>query len=321
MVWSGSDDDERRRAGVERMSMGAVEPKLIEECAREAAERMSRWRRAIHRRPEIGLDTPETQRTVLAALEELGVPVAATGGECTSVVAEIRGAAGAGGRCVGLRADMDALPVREQTGLEFCSELDGVMHACGHDAHTAMLLGAASVLSSLREQFAGTVRLLFQPGEEGCGGARVMIEEGAADGLDAVFAVHVDPGRPVGTVASRAGTFLAGFDNFEVVFEGSGGHASTPHATRDPIAAIGPFVDGLAHVAARETDPDDRAVLSVTMVQAGDALNVIPRTARCAGTIRTLSRRGGELARERLKRVAAGVAASRDLTADVRLQL
>ncbi len=302
------------------MNAFGIESSELRRRSEEAAGRMSEWRRAIHEHPEIGLETPRTQQLVLSALETSGVPVVATGCGCTSVVAEVQGTAETSDRTVALRADMDALPVHEQTGLEFCSRVEGVMHACGHDAHTAMLLGAASVLFSLRERFAGTVRFLFQPGEEGFGGARVMIEEGAAEGVHAAFALHVDPSRSVGTVASRAGTLLAGVDNFEVVFEGAGGHASMPHATRDPIGAVGPFVDGLAHVAARETDPDDRAVLSVTMVHAGDALNIIPATARCAGTIRSLSRRGGELARERLRRVAAGVAASRQLTADVRFQ-
>ncbi len=302
------------------MNAFGIEPSELRGSAEEVAGRMSEWRRAIHRHPEIGLETPQTQQLVLSALETSGIPIVATGRGCTSVVAEVEGTAAISDRTVALRADMDALPVREQTGLEFCSRIEGIMHACGHDAHTAMLLGAALVLWSLRERFSGTVRLLFQPGEEGFGGARVMIDEGAAEGVQAAFALHVDPGRSVGAVASRAGTFLAGVDNFEVVFEGAGGHASMPHATRDPIGAVGPFVDGLAHVAARETDPDDRAVLSVTMVHAGDALNIIPATARCAGTIRSLSRRGGELARERLRRVAAGVAASRELTANVHFQ-
>jgi hippurate hydrolase len=174
-----------------------------------------------------------------------------------------------------------------------------------------MLLGAAALLWERRAAFAGRVRLLFQPGEEGYGGARVMMEEGSLDGVDAAFAIHVEPSRRAHAVAMRSGPILAAFDDFRVVFRGAGGHASMPHNARDPIPAIGPFVDGLSHVAARETDPDDRAVLSVTIVRAGTADNVVPSEAVCAGTIRTLSPASRARARERLRRVAEGVAASR----------
>ncbi|RMD82738.1 MAG: amidohydrolase [Candidatus Dadabacteria bacterium] len=307
----------RRGAAVSRSR-----PWLQGLSARAAAlsEALAGWRRAIHRQPEIGLRTPRTQALVIGELERLGADRLRAGSRATWVAADIPGRLGTSGQTVALRADMDALPVCERAEVEFRSAVEGTMHACGHDAHTAMLLGAAHLLASARDSFAGTVRLLFEAGEEGCGGARVMIEEGALEGVQAAFALHVDPGRPPGTVASRPGTFLAGFDDFEVTFEGSGGHASTPHATRDPIPAIGPFVDGLSHVAAREADPDDRVVLSVTMVRAGEARNVIAPRAWCAGTIRFLSRAGAELARDRLERVAAGVAAARGVTATVEFE-
>jgi amidohydrolase len=175
----------------------------------------------------------------------------------------------------------------------------------------AMLLGAAELLAARRDGFAGTVRLLFQPGEEGYGGARIMIEEGALDGVDAAFAIHVDSSTPVGVLALRTGAIMASTDEFEVTFEGAGGHASMPHFTRDPIPAIGPFVDGLSHVAARETDPDDRAVFSVTKVAAGSAFNVVPPTAELCGTFRCLSPGRRVRAREQVRRVAEGVAAAR----------
>jgi amidohydrolase len=283
-------------------------------------ERLVAIRRGIHVNPELGLETPETQRAVVAELERIGMRDIKLGRRCSSVVADIDGeGAGAAGRCVALRADMDALPMRERSGVPFASAIDGRMHACGHDGHVAMLLGAAEILWARRREFAGRVRLLFQPGEEGYGGARAMIEDRALEGVQRAFAIHLDPSDRPHTVAYRPGTMLAAFDNFSAVFRGAGGHASTPHGARDPIPAIGPFVDGLSHVAARETDPDDRVVFSVTFVRAGTTDNVIPSEAVCAGTIRTLSVPARASAREKLRRVAEGVAASRGL--EVALEL
>ena len=276
-------------------------------------------RRALHREPELGLSTPKTQARIVEELERIGIAEIRLGTACTSVVAEIRGEAGAGDRCIALRADMDALPLTEHADQPWVSRHEGRMHACGHDAHVAMLIGAAEVLHAERDKFAGTVRLLFQPGEEGYGGAVHMIDEGALNGVDRAFAIHVEPGRAPHVVAWCAGTILAAFDNFSVTFRGAGGHASTPHLAKDPIPAIGPFVDGLSHVAAREIDPYDRAVLSVTKVSAGTTDNVIPPTACCVGTIRSLGKKGRERARAALVRVAQGVAASRGLEVDVDL--
>lgn len=306
------------------MATFPVEPATIGALASEAAalgERIVANRRALHEHPELGLLLPRTQGLVLEELARIGVDRICQGAGLTSVVADIIGTAAAAGplRCVALRADMDALPLSEHNDLPFASKVSGCMHACGHDAHTAMLLGAAEVLAARRSGFAGTVRLLFQPGEEGYGGARIMIEEGALAGADAVFALHVDSSSPAGTLWLRSGTIMASADNFAVIFRGAGGHASMPHLTRDPIPAIGPFVDGLSHAAARETDPDDRIVLSVTQVNAGTALNVLPPSAECYGTIRALSHKGRKLAHEKLRRIAAGVAASRGLEVDVNI--
>lgn len=281
-------------------------------------DRIVELRRRIHRHPELGLETPHTRDLVLDELEAIGVDEIATGRACTWVTAEVRGR----GRrepspIVALRADTDALPLTEATGLEFASALDGRMHACGHDGHTAMLVGAAALLAEVRDTFAGTVRLLFQPGEEGHGGARVMIDEGALDGVAAAFAIHLQPAAAPHTVLYRSGTMLAAFDDFTATFRGAGGHASTPHAACDPIPAIGPFVDGLSHVAARETDPDDPVVLSVSRVVAGTNENVIPSAATCSGTIRSLTPYGRERALERMRRVAEGVAASRGLGVEI----
>ncbi len=297
---------------------------LLHELRSDAAALEARLvanRRRIHAFPELGLELPHTQGVIVEELRRIGVDSIATGDSLSSVVAEVRGTAptNARPRIVALRADMDALPLREHNDLEFRSKNEGCMHACGHDAHVAMLLGAAEILTARRRTFAGTVRLLFQPGEEGFGGARMMIEEGALVGVDAAYALHVDPSTPLGRVGIRKGTIMASADAFSVIFKGAGGHASMPHFTRDPIPAIGPFVDGLSHVVARETNPDDRIVMSVTQVTAGTTNNVVPPTAECGGTIRALSPRGRGLAHEQLLRVAHGVAAARGIHADVSL--
>lgn len=288
--------------------------------AASLSERMTTNRRRIHAFPELGLELPKTQSLVLEELKRIGVDAVRTGSGLSSVVADIVGTAASSSKpqVIGLRADMDALPLRETNDLEFRSQNAGCMHACGHDAHVSMLLGAAEILVKQRASFAGTVRLLFQPGEEGFGGARIMIAEDALKGVDAVFALHVDPSTPTGTFCIRRGTIMASADVFSVVFKGAGGHASMPHYTRDPIPAIGPFVDGLSHIVSRETDPDDRIVLSVTQVNAGTTNNVIAPTAECGGTVRALTVKGRATAHERLRRVAAGVAAARGIEADVK---
>jgi len=296
-----------------------------EAIERESARvhaRVVELRRAIHREPELGLANPKTQALIVHELERIGIGGISRGSACTSVWVDIEGSAVPvqGPRCIALRADMDALPLTENADDEWAACEPGKMHACGHDGHVAMLLGAAEILHANRQAFAGTVRLLFQPGEEGYGGAKVMIREGALEGVEAAFALHLEPSRKPNLVALRRGTMLAAFDNFFVTFKGRGGHASTPFVARDPIPAIGPFVDGLSHVVARESDPDDRVVLSVTRVMAGTTDNVIPPIAECLGTIRTLTPAGRARAREKLRRVAEGVAASRGLEVEVDLR-
>jgi amidohydrolase len=294
----------------------------IEREAARVHSRVVELRRAIHREPELGLTTPKTQALILQELARIGVDHVFSGAACTSVWVDIEGTSVPveGPRRVALRADMDALPLTEHADVDWASCDPGRMHACGHDGHVAMLLGAAEILHANRDAFAGTVRLLFQPGEEGYGGAKIMIREGALEGVDAAFALHLEPSRKPNLVALRRGTMLAAFDNFLVTFKGRGGHASTPFVAQDPIPAIGPFVDGLSHVAARETDPDDRVVISVTRVAAGTTDNVIPPTAECLGTMRSLSPAGRAHAREKLRRVAEGVAASRGLEVEVEIR-
>jgi amidohydrolase len=299
----------------------AADPAALMDRARSFEPRLRDLRRRFHRDPEFGLETPRTQERIVQELARIGVDDVALGTRCRSVVAQIHGCGGQGpGRRIALlRADVDALPITEASGAEWASANPGLMHACGHDAHTAMLLGAAELLHGLRHRFGGTVRLWFQPGEEGFAGARVMIEEGALAGVAGAFAIHVQPSAEPHVVCLRGGPMMAAADTFGVVFRGAGGHASTPHLTRDPIPAIGPFVDGLSHGVARESDPDQRIVLSVTQVNAGQSMGAIPASACCLGTLRAVTEPARRQAHRLLRRVAEGVAASRGLEVDVEI--
>jgi hippurate hydrolase len=272
-------------------------------------------RRRIHRRPELGLELPETQRAVLEALEGLDLEVA-TGGRTSAVVATLRG--GRPGPTILLRADMDALPLQEDTGLDFASEHAGRMHACGHDAHVSMLAGAARLLAEQRAELAGNVKLVFQPGEEGHGGARILIEEGLLDRepkVDAAFAIHVDSSAPAGAVAGRPGPILAAADVFSIDLTGGGGHASMPHLAADPIPVACEIVSALQAMITRRVNAFDPAVLTVTKIHAGSALNVIPRTAQIQGTYRTVSEGTRRIVGEQLERVVSGVAAAHGVEA------
>lgn len=275
-------------------------------------------RRTIHRHPEIGLDLPVTQSTVVDALSGLDLDVH-TGDGLSSVVADLRGASP--GRTVVLRGDMDALVMPEDSGLEYASELPGVMHACGHDAHVAMLVGAARLLTARRDDLAGTVRFMFQPGEEGQHGARSMIEEGVLDGVDAAFAIHVTPNLPSGWVATRPGPLMASADEFTVVVRGRGGHASTPHLTGDPVPVACEIVTALQSAVTRRVDAFAPAVVTVAQIRAGTANNVIPESARLSGTIRTTSERTRRRVHEDLVRVAEGIAAAHGMEADATVDI
>jgi len=286
--------------------------------ARAELPRAIALRRRIHERPELGLDLPETTAAVLESLAELGLEVArsrATSG----LVARLRG--GRRGRAVLLRADMDALPMPEDTGLPFASRVSGRMHACGHDAHTAMLASAAHVLARRRSELAGDVLFLFQPGEEGFAGARVMLGESLFDPAEVAwaFALHVDPRVPVGRIASRAGSLLASADSFAVQIAGRGGHASMPHDALDPIPIACEIVSALQSFVTRRIDAFDPAVVSVTKISAGTTVNVIPETADLLGTIRATSPRARERAHAGVLQIAEGVAAAHGAKATVTL--
>jgi hippurate hydrolase len=262
-------------------------------------------RRDIHANPELGLQNPRTQSCVLDALDGMGLHIT-TGDAVSSVVADLD--TGQPGPTLLLRADTDALPMTEDTDEPFKSTVEDRAHACGHDAHTAMLVGAARVLAEQRSEFRGRIRFMFQPGEEGHHGARYMIDEGVLDGVDQAFALHITPNIPAGYLASRPGSVMASADTFHLTVSGAGGHASTPHFCTDPIPAACEIVPALQTMVTRSIDAFDPAVVSVTHIDAGTTTNVIPESALVEGTIRAVSERTRTLAHEGIERVATGVA-------------
>jgi amidohydrolase len=279
---------------VARWTEQRKEATALAEVSEEAAAisgELTELRRAIHAQPEIGLDLPRTQEKVLAALD--GLPVEVTRGQSlSSVTAVLRG--GRPGATVLLRGDMDALPVTESTGLPYASRVRGAMHACGHDLHTAMLAGAARLLSARRDDLAGNVIFMFQPGEESYGGARLMISEGVLDAAGerpaAAFALHVASSLlPLGLFSSRDGTMMASADTMEVTVKGRGGHGSQPHRAADPVPAACEMVTALQTLVTRRFDVFDPVVITVGTFHAGTASNVIPDEAQFAATVRTFS--------------------------------
>ena len=281
---------------------------------------LARWRRHLHAHPGLTLHEEGTAAFVLERLREMGVEAeGGIGGH--GVVATIHGRAGnrASNRSVGLRADMDALPIQElNPDLPHRSTVPGVMHACGHDGHTAALLGAAALLKD-DPGWSGTVRLVFQPAEEGGGGARAMIEDGlfARFPMERIFGWHNWPGLDAGTVAVHDGPVMAAGARFEIAFEGHAGHAALPHLTRDPMLGAGHCIVALQSLVARNVDPLDAAVVSVTVAEAGEAQNQVPRRAVLKGTLRFLRDATGAVLEDGMRRVAEGVAVSYQLRAEV----
>ena len=291
------------------------------EDARAISGEIVALRRAIHAEPELGLETPRTMAKVRAALADL--PLEWREGLSTSgAVAVLKGGAGAG-RTVLLRGDMDALAMPEETGLAFASQVPNTMHACGHDAHTAMLAGAARLLSERRESLKGEVRFMFQPGEEGFHGAKFMLEEGLLGGTadwplpEAAFALHVMPNAPHGVVAGRAGPLLAAADQLEIVVEGRGGHASMPHQTLDPVPVACEIVTALQTLVTRRFNAHDPVVVTIARIEAGSAHNVIANRAVLKGTMRTLSREHRAQLQAAIRQLATGIAGAHGLSAEV----
>jgi amidohydrolase len=279
---------------------------LQAEVEENLGEQIIALRRDIHREPELGFDTERTAQKVLAALDGLPLDIE-TGVARNGIVATLWGGEGP---TVALRADMDALPIEEETGLPFSSEIEGRMHACGHDGHTSMLVGAAHALSQrdLRDRLNGTVKFVFQPAEEGGGGGRVMVDEGVADDVASIFALHLWPGLPFGKVATKAGPIMAAADAFEMEIRGSGGHGAMPHLAADAVVIAAQVVTTLQTVVSREIDPVEPAVLTVGEIGAGTAFNIIPEKARLGGTVRTLNPDLRERMPGRIEALARGVA-------------
>jgi hippurate hydrolase len=278
----------------------------------ELLPEITAWRRDLHENPEILFDTHRTSAIVAEKLGEFGCDEVVTGIGRTGVVAVIKGKSDTSGKVIGLRADMDALPIHEQTGLEYASKTDGAMHACGHDGHTAMLLGAAKYLSETRN-FDGTVVVIFQPAEEGGGGGKEMCDDGMMErwNIQEVYGMHNWPGKPVGSFSIRPGAFFAATDTFEITFEGVGGHAAKPNETVDTMVMASQAVLTLQTIASRNADPVDQLVVSVTSIESSSkAFNVIPQRIDIRGTVRTMSKEMRNLAEKRIAEICNGTAAT-----------
>jgi amidohydrolase len=282
-------------------------------------------RRHLHEHPELGMQEYETAKFVAARLQQLGVEDIRTGIANTGVTALIRGT-GTGpnaDRVLMLRADMDALPIEEENDVEYRSQTPGVMHACGHDGHTAMLLGTARVLMGMRDQFAGTVKVLFQPAEEGPGGAEPMIAQGALEDphVHATFGLHLAQDLPLGQVASKAGPSMASADGFEAKIQGRGGHGARPHGCVDPIMVGAQIITALQSLVSREIDPLQSAVVTVGALQAGKAGNVIPDTAVMRGTVRSFDPGVRDHLQRRIPELMEGIATALQATIEVEYEL
>ncbi|WP_424964630.1 M20 aminoacylase family protein [Dinoroseobacter sp. S375] len=275
---------------------------------------MTAWRRNLHRHPELGFECHRTARYVIARLRSFGVDAVHDKIATSGVVALIKGRAP--GPVIGLRADMDALPIAEETGLDYASEVPGVMHACGHDGHMTMLLGAARYLAETRN-FAGTVAVIFQPAEENGGGAQVMCEEGLMEQFDIaqVYALHNAPGLPEGFFLTKDGPIMAAVDTFHIHVKGRGGHAAMPHETADPIIAALGIAQAIQTIVSRNHVATEELVVSITQIHAGTADNVIPDTAYICGTVRSFDPVVQGMVIDRMRKIVEGQAASYDVEA------
>src|SRR3712207_290275 len=284
----------------------------------DLADEVTAWRRDFHENPELLFDVHRTAGIVADKLKSFGCDEVVTGLGRTGVVGVIKGRTNTSGKVIGLRADMDALPIEEATDVPHKSKVPGKMHACGHDGHTAMLLGAAKYLAETRN-FDGTAVVIFQPAEEGGGGGNEMLKDGLMErfGVQEVYGMHNMPGIPVGQFAIRPGPMMASADRFTINIEGKGGHAAMPHNCIDTVVVAAHVITALQTIASRNADPLDSAVVSVCTVKAGDAFNVIPQTAMLLGTVRTLSPEVRDLAETRIRAIVENVCAAFGAKAEV----
>jgi len=283
---------------------------------------ITEWRRQIHANPELGYDLPKTTALVEAKLREFGVDEIATGIGKSGIVALIHGRSKASGRVIGLRADMDALPINEKTGVPYASGTEGKMHACGHDGHTAMLLGAAKYLAETRN-FDGTVALIFQPAEEGGAGGEAMVKDGMLDtyGIEEVYALHNVPGLPIGEFAFARGAAMAATDEYAVTIRGRGGHAARPHMSIDPVPAAAACVMAMQTIVSRSTDPLEALVISTCVMRTeSEATNVIDDSVYLAGTVRTLDEGVRKMARTRIEEVIEATAKAHGCIAEIEFE-
>lgn len=277
-----------------------------------------RWRRHIHAHPDLSFQEKPTADYIAAELEQLGA-LEITRPMENSVVALLRG--GKPGPTWALRADIDALPLQEESGESFSSSKPGVMHACGHDAHAAMLMGAAQVLCQMRDRLSGCIKFIFQPAEEvPPGGARELVKLGVVDDVAKIFGLHVFPGIPVGKMTLKEGVYVASSDNFDIIIHGQGGHGSMPYLCIDPVVIGAEIVSALQTIVARNIDPINAPVLTIATFQAGDSYNVIPDSARLAGTLRTHNQQVREQVPQLMARIVDGIAQAHNARCEIRWQ-
>ncbi len=283
------------------------------------ADDMTVWRRHLHETPELGFDCYETARFVAERLREFGIEQIEEGIATTGIVAVIEGQGD--GPVIGLRADMDALPIDEATGAEWSSKIPGKMHACGHDGHTTMLLGAARYLAETRN-FRGRVALIFQPAEEGPGGGQVMVDDGILEryGIEQLYALHTAPGHAPGSFHTAPGPIMAAVDTFHIDITGVGGHGAMPHETRDPVVAAVGMVQAIQTIVSRNNFALNDLVISVTQIHTGSAENIVPETAYVNGTVRSFDPEVKAMVRQRMQDIVGGQAAAYGVGAELRYE-